>query len=171
MAKVRKSWLVIMALAVVGLLAGVLTLVPQTQASSPSETLTGSFITSNSNLVFTPRGNGALMIESDVIATFTSGGIEGHVEASLTSKIKPGGGFTLHAQGGIFEGKIDGREGTARFNATAHGVTHPSIAGCCYQGALTFYDGTDGLEGLAGAGVLTFDPINGRRYSVDVHFR
>ena len=168
---ITKLRLAIMTLAVVGLLAGLLTLVPLTGASGPKETLAGSFVSVFSNLVQTPRGAGAVVVKFDTATTF-SGKIDGVAEGHATNVVQlKGGGFTLHLQGADFVGTIDGKTGTAKVNATGHGVAHPTIAGCCFQATIQFYDGTDGLEGLAAKGALTNDPTNGRRYSVDVHFR
>ena len=163
--------LAILALAVVGLLAGILSLAPLTQASGPKETLTGTYKTENLPVGVNQRGSGVLMLDLQVTAEFLTGGIEGTIVGPAIGVLQPGGGFTLHAQGFHFDGKINGREGTAKVNATAHGVADPNITGCCFQAAVQFYQGTGGLEGLSATGVLTFDPINGRTYSMDVHFK
>ena len=164
--------LAIMAMAVVGLLASVLTLVPMSQASEPPTTLDGTYIAISTPVGVAQRGNGVTMLDLDVETEFLTGGIIGTATATAIGVLQRGGGFTLHLQQGLFTGTIDGKEGTAKFNATAHGVAQTGTAetGCCFEGVIQFYDGTGELEGVAAAGSLVNHPVDGRTYSVEAHF-
>jgi len=169
---ITKLRLVITTVAVAGLLAILLTLVPQTGASGPKETLNGTYSVNTVPVGVDQRGNGVLMLELAVTTQFLTGGIIGTATASAIGVLQRGGGFTLHLQQGLFTGTIDGKAGTAKFNATAHGVAGPGVeSGCCFEGVIQFYDGTGELEGIAANGKLTNDPIIGRTYSVNAHFR
>ena len=154
------------------LLLGVLMIffiVPVSNASNPHITLNGTFDGDNTVTSFEQKGQGPIVITLDAKAIFTSGGVEGTVTGKATAIFLAKGNFSLHITG-VFDGSIDGREGTAQFNAVVNGVD-PSLMFCCYRGPIEFFGGTGDLEGLSATGVFTNNPIDGREYSLDVMFR
>ena len=161
-----KNYLKLVILA--GGLMMVLMMTPTSHASSPSKTFEGTFISQSTLAGIEQKGNGLTVFSLNGKIEFVPGDITGTLEGPATVVKVSSGKFRIETTG-IFNGSIDGRSGSAKYVATAHGVD--SAGFCCYTGPFTFYDGTGGLEGLTASGTLTNDLVNGNGYSFDVIFR
>lgn len=165
----RHAWYTLCALATVTLLF--LFLAPVSQASSPPQTLNGTFETVDRD-VHSVKGteHGNTIISYTPTVEFR-GPISGTLVVLSKLILSPDG--TFRAKGsGLFTGSIDGKVGTMLVEVGIHGVGPSGPTFYCYEGDATFRQGTGALKGVIVTGKLSNQlGAGGATYSLNAHFK